>query len=1068
MDNDGKKPFAFPVMKKSIEELFMNGTTSKEDIERFQEKYWEQMVPNFSQALKILDLHDVSRHSVLWNINDRLLEAVKSRILAKAAEGGDDKKHQKLWQKLIRTGMIYIHHPYMRSAIMMVLGQMNSIKSRYVSLIVDNNYLYKDAPLPVLRHIWMTNQKKFKEEIMNVLNAYQNAMSEALLDSLLASVTSANADTLPILYWPQRRRRKDLSLIKIVEMIGENENLYEKALEILREESVKYQQLIEKSATRRTVSTSECIKKLTDSKAGKGGSQKKEESVTFHHIFISPALLPAPQSLAAALLCTLRFDLLMSFIEAKLDRICVTDPIHHFVWCMDACIKSKRIDRRHANELAAHLNRHHRRHSIHLSLSSEIGLDQDTSEDWAPNLDERGGRKKSMRTQRAGEKRALEEVEVDSDDGPSKSDQGVLAFQRDIQIVCRDPWVVYTVCSSLLRVVITGLYDDKSPKSIPEVPFLVHLLMRGLESDLCLPEVVLNKEISKSEPKNKRSRKHVVHEESPTPPPQSKLDPATVLITQVLPAAAQLHLTTWRSQVCEEIRSIANRIWPKSGAGGSDSSSHLRPSATWQRRLDAAQPINVAISPAYLAHPVGHFFLQYHALFALERREWTVLRALLKAAAGAAQARPSKAPRSSKCVSSSPMPASLNQLTIGFRWRPDCLQAISLGIASLPVSSDDSTTGSGASVPSTPATSDGGSGSGFMSEKSSAGATDPSPASSTTGATSPLPSATAVSTIANNASFSTVTRAELASLLRTSLPLQSDLQLLVLAQCAKLVPATPSTPTTPGSTGAVTPMPNFFSTTEMGVSTNVAPRSVSEKERLLNALSRHVEYPPQESSSGAGEDHSVVSPPLTPTGFKSSNAKVVEALETLRRELERSTSAGTISMMGTSKLASGMSATPLSPLSGGGTMSQQQCGMASPSRLMPPPMRFVPRSGGARYVAGMNTFPMATPLTNPGLSMPPPPSPLAPPPGRLLPSPPLADYRPPSPGVDASSAVAGSGSTGSSYPTYATPMGTDMGEGGCGLGSYSVSLSPTGDLRRYAAPMESHSPSSPPQPPASP
>lgn len=30
--------------------------------------------------------------------------------------------------------------------------------------------------------------------------------------------------------------------------------------------------------------------------------------------------------------------------------------------------------------------------------------------------------------------------------------------------MCRDPWVVYTVCSSLLRVVITGLYDDKSPK----------------------------------------------------------------------------------------------------------------------------------------------------------------------------------------------------------------------------------------------------------------------------------------------------------------------------------------------------------------------------------------------------------------------------------------------------------------------------------------------------------------------------------------------------------------------------------------------------------------------------
>lgn len=109
--------------------------------------------------------------------------------------------------------------------------------------------------------------------------------------------------------------------------------------------------------------------------------------------------------------------------------------------------------------------------------------------------------------------------------------------------------------------------------------------MRGLESDLCPPEVVVSREMSKSEPKNKRSRKHVAHEEPPAPPPKLKSDPATVLITQVLPAAAQLHLTTWRSQVCEEIRSIANRIWPKSSGGGGDSS-HLRPPAAWQRRLD--------------------------------------------------------------------------------------------------------------------------------------------------------------------------------------------------------------------------------------------------------------------------------------------------------------------------------------------------------------------------------------------------------------------------------------------------------------------------------------------------
>lgn len=119
---------------------------------------------------------------------------------------------------------------------------------------------------------------------------------------------------------------------------------------------------------------------------------------------------------------------------------------------------------------------------------------------------------------------------------------------------------------------------------------------------------------------------------------------------------------------------------------------------------------------------------------------------------------------------------------------------------------------------------------------------------------------------------------------------------------------------------------------------------------------------------------------------------------------------------------------------------------------MPPPARFNRRPSGSRYSA----FPMATPLTNPGLSMPPPPPPQIP----------LAEYRPLSPGVVSAGKSSANGT--SCYPTYATPMATDMGDGGT-LSGYSMSLSPTGDLRRYAAPIESHSPSGPsPEPPRSP
>ncbi|TPP61530.1 Negative elongation factor B [Fasciola gigantica] len=153
------KPFVFPVMKKAIESLFTKPCITKEDIESFQDRYWEQLVPNFSQALKLLDIHGVSRHSILWSINDRLLDAIKVNVDAKA-EDPDQRKCQKLWQKLIKTGMVYIHHPYMRPLIMQVLGKTNSIKERHVNLIVDNPYLYGDAPLPVLRHIWVAHPHK--------------------------------------------------------------------------------------------------------------------------------------------------------------------------------------------------------------------------------------------------------------------------------------------------------------------------------------------------------------------------------------------------------------------------------------------------------------------------------------------------------------------------------------------------------------------------------------------------------------------------------------------------------------------------------------------------------------------------------------------------------------------------------------------------------------------------------------------------------------------------------------------------------------------------------------------
>lgn len=251
---------------------------------------------------------------------------------------------------------------------------------------------------------------------MKIIRSYQSAFSNALLEAVLASVACSSADTLPILFWAPRRRRRDPHLLRLIEMIGDNTVLYEKTLQILRNEHVRHQQLIGKSATRRvTLSSSEM--------PNKPSGKRKEESPAqpAHQVFIPPALLPTMQSLAASVLCTLRFDLLMGLNEAKSEALFQSDKIHRFVWGMDACIRNKEIDRRHAKDLVTSFGGYQSRSNSGRrpstsALVGEVGLDQDTSEDWAPDAEEKGSRKKSTRSApKSGDKRLFSEVDSDSE-----------------------------------------------------------------------------------------------------------------------------------------------------------------------------------------------------------------------------------------------------------------------------------------------------------------------------------------------------------------------------------------------------------------------------------------------------------------------------------------------------------------------------------------------------------------------------------------------------------------------------------------------------------------------------
>lgn len=923
-------------MKKAIEDLFTKPRITKEDIEAFQDRYWEQLVPNFSQALKLLDIHGVPRHNILWSINDRLLEAIKMNVEVKS-EDADQKKYQKLWQRLIKTGMVYIHHPYMRPLIMQVLGKMNSIKERHVNLIVDTPYLYDDAPLPLLRHIWVAHPNKFREELDKVISKFQSSWWDALLDPVSMSVSltaSSTADLIPMLYWPPRRRRRQDAIVRMVDMIGDGQVLYDKAVHILREECTRS----EKTATNLSVSfsqphesTEEHVKPPTKRRRRLNSSECSDDKLCISEnqpavrgTFVPSAFLPNQATVIATVLSTMRFDLLMSLNEAKIDRLCVPDRIHRFVWCLDACVRKRRIDERHISGLAYHLTIQRRRAKRTDVLVKEQPCE---SEGDASDVHEGTSRRGTGSARSKGPKLSIHSKKRSDD---SRSTQGETIetenttefnLERDIHMACQDPWVLYTICTSLIRYTLNGLYENKLPRDISEINLLTHLLILGVGEQFYPPNE-LTDPVDKDPGSLKAGFEASVNSGSANLSFTTSI--SKTVVGYVLPAVAQLQVSAWRAQVSEEISSCSNNLWPGMGApaagimtsnvplspGGSTTTARRAslntlqdsrvacqpPPAVQKQIIEASQSTTVTVSPDYFAHHLGYLLLQYHALFALERSELAVLRALLKAAASATQQQVRASRRNNKTViTGSPPASSSTSASVQFRWRPDVLQALTLGIANLPPSApafvDSSRSSSRSMNAGSSSLVSGGSQADNMTANTDAVGSN-TPLNSTDSMSTSVPNKPGAPTShgghfpepQTSSSVSFITRAELASLLRASLALVNDLQLLVLAQLALLIPGPGPSSTTSGATSSLLP-PTDSSPLDSPTPSSPTAR---ERERLLATLTRHCAPPPTGSSETTQD---TVAPSITPSAassiYKSSDHRVLLALDALRRDVDK-------------------------------------------------------------------------------------------------------------------------------------------------------------------------------------
>ncbi|KAF7260059.1 hypothetical protein EG68_06631 [Paragonimus skrjabini miyazakii] len=553
----------------------------------------------------------------------------------------------------------------------------------------------------------------------------------------ITSTASSTADLVPLLYWPPRRRRRDAAIVRIVEMIGDGQTLYDKTVNIIRDQCARLEKtamnMVMGSTTARDTSKESLMsppKRRRRLNSSESSTEERSRSLESHSpaatTFIPLAFLPNQSALASVVLSTIRFDLLMSLNEAKIDRLCVPDRIHRFVWCLDACVRNRRIDQRHASGLAYHLTVQRQRAKkmdAHAEDQARDSVDDGgTRQDSSSKRGVSTGRSKAGKSTSCSSTKVLtKKTDVEPDQSgeetnESEKDTESNLFERDMHLACRDPWVLYTICTSLIRYTLNGIYEDKLPRDIPEVSLLVHFLLLGLGEDFQTPcyDNTAGREKDRLNSKRSCQIAETMGEDTAVTACVSK-----ALIGHILPAIAQLQVLTWRAQVAEEILGSCSQIWPGIACSGSATSARrgsvggaqdaregdLPPAALQKQITYASNSTAVNIPTDYFVHPIGYLILQYHALFALERNELAVLRALLKAVANVTQQQLRANRLAGKAVSnkqgpgSPPMsPSGTAGVQIQFRWRPEILQALVLGLVRLPPTAsafvDSSRTGS--------------------------------------------------------------------------------------------------------------------------------------------------------------------------------------------------------------------------------------------------------------------------------------------------------------------------------------------------------------------------------------
>ena len=261
------------------------------------------LLPSLKPALPFLDLHGVERHdfhlSVMEQLRDRLVQRV-GELAVKDPNSPPSvvKARQKILNDLLTKAFPAIKSKALRPVIMCIMQHLPRIKQEYLTAVMDDPDLYKEAAVEVKQQIWQDNQALFGDEVSPLLTKYIQDKDKALF-GFQEGGTNLRGVSPSFFSITPRSRRQETVVQQLVKMIGQKVKLYDMVLQFLRTLFLRTRNI--------------------------------------HY-------------------CTLRAELLMALHDLDVHEICSVDPCHKFTWCLDACIREQFVDSKRAKELQGFLD----------------------------------------------------------------------------------------------------------------------------------------------------------------------------------------------------------------------------------------------------------------------------------------------------------------------------------------------------------------------------------------------------------------------------------------------------------------------------------------------------------------------------------------------------------------------------------------------------------------------------------------------------------------------------------------------------------------------------------------